>query len=128
MAVNYALQDKFLEVFFSNPLATDFYLTGGTALARFYFNHRESVDLDLFTNNQKLDFSQISFLVNKIGQELELKIIQQMTTSSFIQFILVNLRWCEKQKSIHWKILAQTKFWPFLVEPTTRTLLICFTY
>jgi len=29
----------------------DFYLAGGTALACFYFNHRESVDLDFFTKD-----------------------------------------------------------------------------
>ncbi len=28
-----------------------FYLTGGTALSRYYFNHRYSDDLDLFVNN-----------------------------------------------------------------------------
>jgi hypothetical protein len=28
-----------------------FYLTGGTALSRHYFNHRFSDDLDLFVNN-----------------------------------------------------------------------------
>jgi len=87
MAVNYVLQDRFLDLFFSDSLSSDFYLTGGTALARFYFNHRESVDLDLFTNNSKIDFSQISFLVNKIGLELNLKVIQQVTTGTFVQFI-----------------------------------------
>lgn len=30
---------------------TPFYLTGGTALSRFYYNHRYSDDLDLFMNN-----------------------------------------------------------------------------
>lgn len=87
MAVNYKLQDIFLDKFFSDVLSTDFYLTGGTALARFYFNHRESVDLDLFTNNSKIDFSQISFLANKIGLEMGLKVIQQVTTGTFVQFI-----------------------------------------
>ncbi|MBI5358427.1 nucleotidyl transferase AbiEii/AbiGii toxin family protein [Candidatus Amesbacteria bacterium] len=87
MAVNYQLQDIFLDKFFSDSLSTDFYLTGGTALARFYFNHRESLDLDLFTNNQKIDFSQISFLANKIGLEMGLKVIQQVTTGTFVQFI-----------------------------------------
>ena len=66
MAVNYTLQDKFLAQFFSDSLSSDFYLTGGTALARFYFHHRESVDLDLFTNNSKIDFSQISFWLIKL--------------------------------------------------------------
>jgi len=31
-------------------LNTPFYLTGGTALSRFYFNHRYSEDLDFFAN------------------------------------------------------------------------------
>jgi len=51
MSANFSLQDRFLEHLFSGPLAEDFYLTGGTALARFYFQHRESLDLDLFTND-----------------------------------------------------------------------------
>lgn len=32
-------------------LPIPFYLTGGTALSRFYFNHRYSDDLDFFVNN-----------------------------------------------------------------------------
>jgi predicted nucleotidyltransferase component of viral defense system len=32
-------------------LNTPFYLTGGTALSRCYFNHRYSDDIDLFVNN-----------------------------------------------------------------------------
>jgi predicted nucleotidyltransferase component of viral defense system len=30
---------------------TDFFLTGGTALSRAYYNHRYSEDLDFFLNN-----------------------------------------------------------------------------
>jgi predicted nucleotidyltransferase component of viral defense system len=33
-------------------LNTPFYLTGGTALSRHYFNHRFSNDLDLFVNDE----------------------------------------------------------------------------
>lgn len=44
-----ALQWSVLAKFFSSPLSAQFYLTGGTALAGFYFAHRTSVDLDLFT-------------------------------------------------------------------------------
>jgi hypothetical protein len=42
----YPLQDKALETFRGSP----FYLTGGTALSRGYFNHRYSDDLGLFVN------------------------------------------------------------------------------
>jgi hypothetical protein len=47
MNANFALQDRFLKRFFAGPLGQHFYLTGGTALARFYFHHRESLDLEL---------------------------------------------------------------------------------
>ena len=40
----YPLQDKVLKLI--DSLQTPFYLTGGTALSRCYFNHRYSYDLD----------------------------------------------------------------------------------
>lgn len=49
----YPLQDGVLKLV--SGLRTPFYLTGGTALSRHYFNHRFSDDLDFFTN-QNPDF------------------------------------------------------------------------
>jgi hypothetical protein len=43
----YPLQDKLFEV--ASLYGDKIYLTGGTALARFYFGHRLSDDLDFFT-------------------------------------------------------------------------------
>jgi len=43
------LQNSFLIEFFK--LTQDFYLTGGIALSAFYLQHRESVDIDLFTSD-----------------------------------------------------------------------------
>ena len=50
----------------------DFYLAGGTALSLYYFNHRESLDLDFFTQN----FSNISVLkiVDLLSTALKKKI------------------------------------------------------
>ncbi len=45
----YDLQDRALN--YIQRANTDFYLTGGTALSRFYLNHRYSDDLDLFVNH-----------------------------------------------------------------------------
>ncbi|TAF74494.1 MAG: hypothetical protein EAZ53_08910 [Bacteroidetes bacterium] len=45
----YPLQDKVLKIIEHN--GTDFYLTGGTAISRAYFNHRFSDDLDFFVNH-----------------------------------------------------------------------------
>ena len=44
----YPLQDGVLSIL--NQSGTDFFLTGGTALSRAYYNHRYSDDLDFFLN------------------------------------------------------------------------------
>lgn len=51
----YPLQDKVFEIFKDTP----FYLTGGTALSRGYYNHRYSDDLDYFVNYHP-DFQRIA--------------------------------------------------------------------
>jgi len=43
------LQWSTLQGFFCSPVSAQFFLTGGTALAGFYFGHRTSVDLDFFS-------------------------------------------------------------------------------
>lgn len=53
----YPLQNKVFEIFKGSP----FYLTGGTALSRGYFNHRYSDDLDYFVNHNP-DFHRIAAL------------------------------------------------------------------
>jgi hypothetical protein len=90
MDVSLALQDQFLKLFFISPLAEHFYLTGGTALARFYFHHRESLDLDLFTNDQDQDFSQVNQVILSILHNLDLQIASQVITETYIQYIVTN--------------------------------------
>jgi len=48
----YAVQDKVFEV--AGVYGDKIYLTGGTALSRFYFQHRLSDDLDFFTTTDDL--------------------------------------------------------------------------
>ena len=45
----YPMQDGVIKIV--KDLGLPFYLTGGTALSRLYFNHRYSDDLDFFVNN-----------------------------------------------------------------------------
>jgi len=47
----------------------NFYLTGGTALAEFYFSHRFSEDLDFFTE-KKYDTLLISNYIRELGKSL----------------------------------------------------------
>lgn len=45
-------QKQVLAAVSQEPALSDFYLTGGTALAAYYFQHRFSEDLDLFSFNE----------------------------------------------------------------------------
>jgi len=90
MNANIELQDRFLKLFFDGPLGEDFYLTGGTALARFYFQHRESLDLDLFTNNQDQDFALVNQIVLEILHSLKCRINSQVTTTTYIQYVTID--------------------------------------
>lgn len=56
----YPLQDQVLRCM--EELATPFYLTGGTALSRYYLHHRYSDDLDFF-QNQSSHFKEDARLV-----------------------------------------------------------------
>jgi predicted nucleotidyltransferase component of viral defense system len=79
------LQLNFLKAFFKTHLKRDFFLTGGTALAEFYLEHRLSEDIDLFTTNQEVDFTQVNAEVIKIINFLQAKIKHQfMIWSIFI--------------------------------------------
>ena len=82
------IQEKFLKAFFVSPLATSFFLTGGTALTEYYLRHRKSEDLDLFTLDQKLKFDFVNAEVLKIARNLDFKIINQVSTGTYLQFIL----------------------------------------
>jgi hypothetical protein len=58
-----SVQREFLAAFASLPDHVHFYLAGGTALAEYYFGHRLSVDLDLFTAEESL-ILPVSYLCN----------------------------------------------------------------
>ena len=59
-------QKKVIEFIGNSEIASLFYLTGGTALAGFYLNHRVSDDLDFFTDQK--DFP--TFRVEAIAEEI----------------------------------------------------------
>jgi hypothetical protein len=61
----YPLQDKVLDIV--DSLGTSFYLTGGTALSRFHFNHRYSDDLDFFLNDDPKFQDGVKRIINAIS-------------------------------------------------------------
>lgn len=82
----YLLQDKFL-AWWSN-LGYPFYLTGGTALGRFYLNHRFSEDLDFFMNNDARYSNYIADLKNKITAHFAVNINQSLFTEDYTRFFI----------------------------------------
>jgi predicted nucleotidyltransferase component of viral defense system len=70
----YPLQNNVLSIL--DNLKTPFYLTGGTALSRFYYHHRYSNDLDFFVNSYNdfiSDTEKILQQLTPLGIEITLR-------------------------------------------------------
>ena len=62
----YPLQDGVMNII--NKCGTRFFLTGGTALSRAYYNHRYSDDLDFFVNADTEYAEQIKLILAKLKE------------------------------------------------------------
>jgi len=87
----YPLQDGVMNII--QKLNTPFFLTGGTALSRHYFNHRYSDDIDLFVNNlnnfyQLVDKILYAFSSNEYPFTLDYISIKRF--ENFTQFYVFN--------------------------------------
>jgi predicted nucleotidyltransferase component of viral defense system len=80
------LQNRFLNWW--GTFGLPFYLTGGTALGRFYLNHRYSEDLDFFVNADP-DFSKhILFIKNELQNQFNTDISKAIVTDEFVRFFI----------------------------------------
>lgn len=90
----YPLQDQVLALLSNRP---ELYLTGGTALARFYFQHRLSEDLDIFVKIKPEDSLEMielekradryaKNLANKLARQF--KITNEFYTDTFAKFVV----------------------------------------
>ena len=69
-------QKDILDVISKDKMICDnFYLTGGTALAEFYLQHRLSEDLDFFSENE-FESQDISVFLKKIKKEAKIKKVE----------------------------------------------------
>ncbi len=65
------VQKKFLEIASKSGFVTEnFYLTGGTALAEFYLQHRYSEDLDFFSEKE-IDVEAATIFIGSIKDQLK---------------------------------------------------------
>lgn len=81
----YPLQDRVLEVV--SVFGDALYLTGGTALARFHFQHRLSEDLDFFTSGGQVE--QIANELIARLQEASYSIEVEQLSAWFVRFYVV---------------------------------------
>ena len=65
-------------------------MSGGTALSAFYLYHRLSEDLDFFTIDQNVSFDSVNAEMIKLFHSLKMKIDHQVSSSTFLQYILKN--------------------------------------
>ncbi len=62
-------QQMILKLLASEPSLSDFYLTGGTALSEYYLHHRDSDDLDFFSE-QSAKLIRIDPFITRAAKEL----------------------------------------------------------
>lgn len=79
------LQNDFLQAFFKRE--NRFFLSGGAALVGFYFGHRETHDLDLFTLENEVENG--FRLVNEVAKELNAN-VESIQTSPDFRRLLIN--------------------------------------
>ena len=82
----YQLQDKFLSWWAASDFP--FYLTGGTALGRFYLHHRLSEDLDFFINADDNYLIHIAAIKNKISAAFKVNIDQTLFSDDFTRLFI----------------------------------------
>ena len=78
------LQNDFLQAFFARE--SRFFLSGGAALVGFYFGHRETRDLDLFTLENEIEAG--FRLVNEAAKELNASVESIQTSPDFRRLLL----------------------------------------
>lgn len=80
----YPLQDEVLQLI--DREKTGFYLTGGTALSRFYLNHRYSDDLDFFQNQSPSFINEAELLLKRLSEILHIQ--YGIRDTSFYKFFV----------------------------------------
>jgi predicted nucleotidyltransferase component of viral defense system len=83
------LQRRLLAEIGESPLKDEFFLTGGTALAALYLQHRYSVDLDLFTENPAA-VAQVVPTMQEIAHRLGLEITFTRTLGTFLEAFVIS--------------------------------------
>ena len=82
----YSFQNRFFKWW--KTIDIPLYLTGGTALGRFYLNHRFSDDLDFFISNNPDYKKYIEIIAKKLEQQFDLDKAQTVFYDDYSRFFL----------------------------------------
>ena len=82
----YQTQDKILLAL--TPVLASFYLTGGTALGRFYLNHRYSEDLDFFLNKSDTFHSSIKNIEKVLISKFSVLKHESIVYDDFVRYYI----------------------------------------
>ena len=82
------LQEEVLQDFFAQPIGASYFLTGGTALSGFYFYHRDSIDLDLFTF-ETIEIEPVRQIFEIIAKQANLSLDHRVATEGYHKFFLI---------------------------------------
>lgn len=80
-------QEESLHSFFAQPIGEAYFLTGGTALSGFYFHHRESIDLDLFTF-EDIEIEPVRQIFEAVATKARLSYDHRVVTEGYHKFFL----------------------------------------
>ncbi len=84
-------QIEILKSFFHASIGSQFFLTGGTALAAFYLGHRQSKDLDFFTL-KPFDALELTKIIEEIARETNSQIRIKVKTKTYNEIYFENKR------------------------------------
>ena len=82
----YRIQDKILLSL--KPVLSPFYLTGGTALGRFYLNHRFSEDLDFFINKSDTFQSSVKDIEKVLIRKFSVLKHESIVYEDFVRYYI----------------------------------------
>lgn len=82
----YQIQDKVLLAL--KPVLSSFYLTGGTALGRYYLNHRFSEDLDFFLNKSDTFQSSVKTIEKVLISKFSLLKQESIVHEDFVRYYI----------------------------------------
>lgn len=84
-----AFQKSFLSCFAGSPLKNDFYWSGGTALALLHLQHRQSEDIDLFSD-KPVDYDRVKAFISAVKRAIGFDKVEERRIFSRNEFFFHN--------------------------------------